>query len=273
MTQHCAAPPRRRSVLSIAGSDSGGGAGIQADMRTIVAHGLHPLTAVTALTAQHTRGVTAIHACPLAILEAQIKAAFDDFDVAAVKVGMLATGEVIDCVAASLGAVGPVPIVLDPVMVASSGAVLLEPSAVRRLVERLFPLARLITPNLPEAELLAGIRVGNPDELAGAAAALRALGCRAVLLKGGHLPGETAIDWLDDAAVTHEYRHPRLGLEGHGTGCTLSSAIACGLALGEPLDRACEAACDYVHGALRHAYRPGRSDLCVLDHHWQSARR
>lgn len=269
MTQQTQPAPRRRSVLSIAGSDSGGGAGIQADLRTIVAHGLHPLTAVTALTAQHTRGVTAIHPCPLDVLEAQIKAAFDDFDVAAVKVGMLANGALIDRVADVLTSVGPVPIVLDPVMVASSGAVLLEPAAVRRLIDRMFPLARVITPNLPEAELVNGIRVGSADVLAGAAAALRALGCPAVLLKGGHLPGDTAVDWLDDGGATWAFRHARLGIEGHGTGCTLSSAIACGLALGHPLQLACGEACDYVHGALRHAYRPGQSDLCVLDHHWR----
>jgi hydroxymethylpyrimidine/phosphomethylpyrimidine kinase len=260
----------RRSVLSIAGSDSGGGAGIQADLRTIAAHGLHPLTAITALTAQNTRGVVAIHPCPLPVLRAQILSAFDDFEIGAVKIGMLASADVIACVHDALCSAGPVPVVLDPVMVASSGAALLEESALRCLVERLFPLAKLVTPNLPEAEMLGVGRVSEADQLAAAAAALRRLGAQAVLLKGGHLHSGTVVDWLDADGDPVAFRHPRLPIEGHGTGCTLSSAIACGLARGEPLAVACENATDYVHGALRHAYRPGRSHLGVLDHLWRS---
>ncbi len=259
--------PERRSVLTIAGSDSGGGAGVQADLRTIFAHGLHPLTAITALTAQNTRGVTAVHTGPPAILRAQIEACFDDFDVAAVKIGMLASADVVDCVADALGGRVGVPVVLDPVMVASSGAVLLEPSAMARIIDRLFPLATLVTPNLPEAELLAGQAYDARSPLA-LASTLRALGARAVLLKGGHSEGERVIDRLC-AEPYAEFEHPRLPHEGHGTGCTLASAVAAQLALGQPLAGACAAACAYVHGALRHAYRPGRSALAVLAHDWR----
>lgn len=261
----------RVSVLSIAGSDSGGGAGIQADLRTIAAHGLHPLTAVTALTAQNTRGVTAVHACPLDVLRAQIDACFDDFDVAAVKIGMLASADVVDCVADALVARARIPVVLDPVMVASSGATLLAPSAIGRIVERLFPLATVVTPNLPEAELLAGQPM-DPADPAALAARLRSMGARAVLLKGGHIEGDRVIDRLV-ADPPAEFRHARLPREGHGTGCTLASAIASQLALHASLVEACRAACDYVHGALLHAYRPGSSSLAVLAHDWQQTKR
>ncbi|MGQ0800996.1 MAG: bifunctional hydroxymethylpyrimidine kinase/phosphomethylpyrimidine kinase [Pseudomarimonas sp.] len=266
--QHTSEHPHRRSVLSIAGSDSGGGAGIQADLRTICAHGLHPLTAITALTAQNTRGVSAIHPCPIDVLEAQIASAFADFDIAAVKIGMLANVSVIDCVASALQQRPQIAVVLDPVMVATSGAALLEADAVACLIQRLFPLATVITPNLPEALLLGAPGVVTAADLAPAAAQLRRLGAKAVLLKGGHLNGPEAIDWLDSDSHTQQFSHPRLAVEGHGTGCTLASAIACGLALGLPLDQACRAAADYVHGALRHAYRPGQSMLAVLAHDW-----
>ncbi len=267
--QHLSTHLHRRSVLSIAGSDSGGGAGIQADLRTICAHGLHPLTAITALTAQNTRGVSAIHPCPVDVLAAQIASAFDDFDIAAVKIGMLANLAVIDCVAMALQHRPDIAVVLDPVMVATSGAALLEGAAIARLIERLFPLASVITPNLPEALLLGAPNVATAADLAPAAAFLRRLGARAVLLKGGHLDGSEAVDWLDADTTTLRLSHPRLSVEGHGTGCTLSSAIACGLALGLPLSKACEAATDYVHGALRQAYRPGQSTLAVLAHDWR----
>ncbi len=269
MSQQTDPPAHRRSVLTIAGSDSGGGAGIQADLRTIVAHGLHPLTAITALTAQNTRGVQAVHCCPPDVLEAQIESAFADFDIAAVKIGMLATAEVIETVARALAAAPDLPVVLDPVMVASSGAALLDPAALEALVRHLLPRARVITPNLPEAELLGSGQIAGRAQMASAARQLRLLGASAVLLKGGHLAGGDAFDWLDEGDRTVEFRHPRLNLNGHGTGCTLSSAIACGLALGKDLEDSCRDACDYVHGALRHAYRPGRGDLAILAHDWR----
>ncbi len=262
--------PRRRSVLSIAGSDSGGGAGIQADVRTITAHGLHALTSITAITAQNTRGVTSIHACPLDVLRAQIESAFADFDIGAVKIGMLANAEVIRCVASALHAQAHKPVVLDPVMVATSGAALLDPGAIACLVETLFPLASVVTPNVPEAVLLGAAAVTSESSLRVAADAIRQLGATAVLLKGGHLDGPLVVDWLDSDNATRSFSHPRLSREGHGTGCTLSSAIACGLALGNTLEEACCNATDYVHGALLHAYLPGGTSLAVLDHLWKS---
>jgi hydroxymethylpyrimidine/phosphomethylpyrimidine kinase len=271
--QQTARASRRRTVLTIAGSDSGGGAGIQADLHTIAAHGLHGACAITAITAQNTRGVSAIHACPPAIVEAQIDAVFDDFDVAAVKIGMLASAGLIRTVATALRRRAPPALVLDPVMVASSGARLLDADALDALVGELFPLADLITPNLPEAALLLGGVEIDRARMADAAGRLHRLGAAAVLLKGGHLGDGEVEDWLVDGdrpAVV--FRHLRLPLEGHGTGCTLSSAIACGLALDLPLEQACSQAGDYIHGALRHACRPGRSDLAVLGHDWRRAR-
>ena len=232
-------PTRPLSVLTIAGSDSGGGAGIQADLKTFAAHGLHGLSALAALTAQHTRGVTAVHVPPLDFLRAQIDACFDDFAIGAVKV-------------------------------ASSGAKLLADDALDALRTRLILRATVITPNIPEAELLLGRRIVDGADAETALPALRALGAPAVLLKGGHLGGgEDMIDRLaDDHGVLHLH-HPRLAIDGHGTGCTLASAIAAGLALGQPLRTAVAHATDYVHGALRHAYRPGKGSVSVLDHFWR----
>ncbi|MCK7593440.1 bifunctional hydroxymethylpyrimidine kinase/phosphomethylpyrimidine kinase [Pseudomarimonas salicorniae] len=261
--------PCRTSVLTIAGSDSGGGAGIQADLKTIAAHGLHGLSAIAALTAQHTRGVTAVQVPDVGFLRAQIDACFEDFAVAAVKLGMLANATVIHAVADALERHAPKQVVLDPVMVASSGARLLEPEALDALRQRLLPRATLITPNIPEAELLLG-RVIDDASADAALQALRDLGVAGVLLKGGHLDGTPQmIDRLHDGEIVHRFEHPRLEVEGHGTGCTLASAIASRLALGDPLPDACRAAADYVHGALVSAYRPGKGSVAVLDHFWE----
>ncbi len=265
--QHTSHSHRRRSVLTIAGSDSGGGAGIQADLRTIAAHGLHGVCAITAITAQNTRGVSAIHGCPAEIVVAQIESAFDDFEVGAIKIGMLASAPLIRTIATTLRRWPDVPIVLDPVMVASSGARLLETDALGALIGDLLPLAALVTPNLPEAELLLGRSAAiDREAMPAAAAALRRLGARAVLLKGGHLDDDTLVDLLSDGNGEYGFEHSRLAVEGHGTGCTLSSAIACRLATGMSLIEACRTSCDYIHAALRGAYRPGRSALAVLDH-------
>lgn len=258
-----------RSVLTIAGSDSGGGAGIQADLKTFAAHGVHGLSAIAALTAQNTRGVTGVHVPPAAFLRQQLEVCFDDFDIPVVKLGMLANAELIDTVAAFLRERPGLQVVLDPVMVATSGARLLELEALTALRERLLPLATVITPNIPEAELLLGVAI--PDAAAASAAVQRllALGARGVLLKGGHLGGgDVVVDRLATRASHAEFGHPRLSLNGHGTGCTLASAVAANLVRGLSLEDACRAATDYVHGALQHAYRPGRSDVSVLDHLW-----
>jgi hydroxymethylpyrimidine/phosphomethylpyrimidine kinase len=263
---------RPSCALTIAGSDSGGGAGIQADLKTFAAHGVHGLSAIAALTAQNTRAVTSVQLPPTAFLDAQIDACFADFRIGAVKIGMLANARNIRAVADALERHRPRHIVLDPVMVASSGARLLEPAALRALRERLLPLAGLLTPNIPEAELLLGHPVADGEAAEAALVELLALGPRAVLLKGGHLPGRgEMVDRLDDGTVLHEFVHPRLKLAGHGTGCTLASAVAANLCRGTGLAEACAAATDYVHGALAHGYRPGRGKVAVLDHFWQAA--
>ena len=255
------------SALTIAGSDSGGGAGIQADLKTFAAHGVHGLSAIAALTAQHTRGVTAVHVPPMPFLRAQIDACFDDFDIGAVKLGMLATAEVIHTVADALQAHGARRLVVDPVMVATSGDRLLAEDALDALRTRLLPRADLVTPNVPEAELLAGMRIASAADAEEALSRLLALGARAVLLKGAHLDeGDVVIDRYRDAAGSEVFTHPRLPIEGHGTGCTLASAAAAGLARGLATAEATAAAVAYVGRALRQGYRPGRGEVRVLDH-------
>jgi hydroxymethylpyrimidine/phosphomethylpyrimidine kinase len=258
---------RSISALTIAGSDSGGGAGIQADLKTFAAHRVHGLSAIAALTAQHTRGVTAVQVPSPAFLRAQIDACFDDFQIGAVKLGMLATAEVIHAVADALEHYRPPHIVLDPVMVATSGARLLEADALDALRHRLLPLATLVTPNLPEAELLLDTAIGDHQSMRDACQLLRERGANAVLLKGGHLVDDgDVVDLLADASGIHAFHHARLKLEAHGTGCTLASAVAANLCHDFALFDACRAAGEYVHAGLQRGYRPGRSDIVVLDH-------
>jgi len=254
-------------ALTIAGSDSGGGAGIQADLKTFAAHGVHGLSAIAALTAQHTRSVTAVHLPPPEFLRAQLDACFDDFKITAVKIGMLANAGIIHCVADALEYYQPPNIVLDPVMVATSGAKLLQDSALTALRERLLPLADMVTPNVPEAELLLGQPMTSSAQMDAALPALRALGARAVLLKGGHLDeGTDVIDRFDDGKLSARFTHTRHPLDAHGTGCTLSSAIAAQRCLGVPMPQACRLAADYIARTLQGGYRPGRSEVTVLDH-------
>lgn len=263
---------RPAAALTIAGSDSGGGAGIQADLKTFAAHRVHGLSAIAALTAQHTRAVTAVEVPPTDFLRAQIDACFEDFDVRVVKLGMLANAGVIDAVATALDQHCPPYIVLDPVMIATSGAKLLEDAAVDALRRRLLPMATVITPNLPEAEFLLGRAIPDVAAMRTACDDLLDLGTGAVLLKGGHLSGDgEVVDLLarhsDDGERVHrEMHHPRLAVEAHGTGCTLASAVAANLARGMDLEEACVQATDYVHRALVLGLRPGRSPVLVLDH-------
>ena len=262
------------SALTIAGSDSGGGAGIQADLKTFAAHGVHGLSAIAALTAQHTRGVTAVSVPPVDFLRAQIDACFEDFAIGAVKLGMLANTGVIETVADALRAHRPPFLVLDPVMVATSGAKLLEDAALDALRLHLIPLASVITPNLPEAELLLGHAVTDLAGMRTAASELLSLGAASVFLKGGHLQDDgEVVDLFADSTGMREIAHPRLRIEAHGTGCTLASAVAANLCLGLSLTEACSAASDYVHAALLKGYRPGRSDIVVLDHFGAAPRR
>ena len=259
---------RPPSVLSIAGSDSGGGAGIQADLKTFAALGVHGLTAIAALTAQTTRGVTAVELPSLEFLHEQIRCLLEDFDVRAIKIGMLADAPRIRCVADALAARSDIPVVLDPVMVASSGARLLAADAITALRETLLPRAIVLTPNLPEAEVLVGRPIADAAACAMAATELRRLGARWVLMKGGHLSeGAYVHDRLfGEAPQAMSWTQQRLDLSPHGTGCTLSSAIAAAIALGMDIPTAVEHAIGFVHRALRGTYRPGPGELSVLDH-------
>jgi hydroxymethylpyrimidine/phosphomethylpyrimidine kinase len=263
-------PPRRDSAppiaLTIAGSDSGGGAGIQADLRTFAAFGVHGTCAITALTAQNTRGVSAIHTVPAAMLRAQVDAVLDDFRVGAIKIGMLATPALARTVAELLAAHPRLPVVLDPVLVATTGARLASTDLAGALVKHLLRRADLLTPNIPEAERLAGLPVRNRAQMQAAALALRARGARAVLLKGGHLEGATLWDLLLDDRGERWFQQRRLPGESHGTGCSLSSAVAAGLAAGRSMDDAVADAIAYVQRGLAAGYRPGKGRLRVLDH-------
>ena len=239
-------------LLSIAGSDSGGGAGVQADLKTFAALGCFGTTAITALTAQSTTGVRAIHAVPLDMLADQIDAVVEDIGVDAVKIGMLHSAPTIETVAAALDRHHLRQTVLDPVMVATSGAALIDPSAIAALVRLLFPRALLVTPNLDEAAMLVGRPLHTEADMADAAQQLLDMGARAVLLKGGHRPGDTVADLLLQPGTPPQWlRAPRIATTNtHGTGCTLSSAIAARLALGDNLLQAVEQARDFVRGAL-----------------------
>jgi hydroxymethylpyrimidine/phosphomethylpyrimidine kinase len=240
-------------VLSIAGSDSGGGAGIQADLKTFSALGCFGMTAITAITAQNTCGVRAIHGVPPPILKDQIDAVVEDIGVDAVKIGMLHSPEIVRTVAQALVSHRLTNVVFDPVMVATSGAVLIDTQAIDVLVRELFPLVAVITPNLDEASLLVGRALGSAEDMEWAAKVLLNKGARAVLLKGGHLPGETVIDLLmSQDGEARWMQAPRIQSSNtHGTGCTLSSAMAAHLALGASLPEAVVLARTYVRQALQ----------------------
>jgi len=257
------APERRRpaTVVSIAASDSGGGAGIQADLLTFTALGVHGATVLTAATAQNTRSVTAVEPLSTRLIARQMDAVFGDLRPSAVKIGMLYDAPRIRAVAAGLRRHRRRVrnVVVDPVMVAKAGARLLSRPAVAALCRDLLPLADLVTPNLPEAAVLARMRVRSDAERRIAAAAIYDLGPRAVLVKGGHGRGAEVCDLLYDGRFFTQFRMPRIRTRAtHGTGCTLSSAIAANLALGYPLEDAIVRAIRYLRGALERGYFPGR---------------
>ena len=239
-------------VLSIAGSDSGGGAGIQADLKTFAALGCYGMTAITALTAQNTLGVRAIHGVPPQMLSDQIDAVLEDIGAHAVKIGMLHAPEIVQTVAEAIDRHALQKVVLDPVMVATSGAVLIDNPAIMMLVRELFPRALVVTPNLDEASLLVGRPLTSERDMEAAAQEMMTMGAHAVLLKGGHLPGDLVCDLLlTKEGKVHWMRAPRIHTSNtHGTGCTLSSAIAAHLASGASLLDAVQAARDYVRAAL-----------------------
>jgi len=262
-------PEPRGRVLTIAGSDSGGGAGIQADLKTITLLGGYGMSALTALTAQNTTGVSGIHPCPPDFVRAQATAVLDDIGADLIKTGMLYSADIVATVADLLEGYG-LPAVVDPVMIAKGGAPLLRQDAVATLIERLLPKTYLLTPNVPEAAALSGIPIESEKEMLRAGERLRAMGARNVLVKGGHLRGD-AIDLLLTPQGVHRWSHERLaGRNTHGTGCTFSAAIATLLACGEPLPVAVDRAKQFITAAIAGATDLGRGHGPV--NHWEGAK-
>jgi hydroxymethylpyrimidine/phosphomethylpyrimidine kinase len=258
-----------RTALTIAGSDSGGGAGIQADLKTFAAHRVFGTSAITAVTAQNTLGVTLWEALSADLVTAQIEAIAGDIGADAVKVGMLANAAIVEAVAAAIEDLDLPHVVVDPVMIAKGGARLLEDDAVEAMRAELLPRAQIVTPNVPEAEALARMRIATVDDMREAGRRILALGPRVVLVKGGHLDGPESVDVACTAAESFELRGPRIDTRStHGTGCTLSSAIAANLAAGLPDREALTQAREYLEGAMRHAPAIGRGHG-PLNHFWR----
>jgi hydroxymethylpyrimidine/phosphomethylpyrimidine kinase len=257
----------RGRVLIVAGSDSGGGAGIQADIKTVSMLDAYAATAITALTAQNTEGVFGVLPIPPEFVRRQIEVVLDDIGADAIKTGMLHDAAVIETIAAVLqDRATAIPLVVDPVMVAKGGARLIDPAAVEALKELLIARAEIVTPNLPEAEILCGATIGNLAQMRAAGETLLALGCRAVLVKGGHLSGETLSDVLVTAGGARVWESPRIATRHtHGTGCTLASAIAASLAQGQDVENAVDRARTYVQRAIAGAPGLGRGHG-PLDH-------
>ena len=261
------------TALTIAGSDSGGGAGIQADLKTFAAHGLYGTSAITAITAQNTMAVTAVQAMPADLVIAQIEAVAADIHVHATKTGMLASAAIVEAVAATIAELQLPHVVVDPVMVAKSGDRLLDDDALLAMKQELLRRAHVVTPNIPEAEALSGQTIRSLPDIRKAAQAIRKLGPSAVVIKGGHAEGDELIDLLYDGNEFHEFRTRRIATRNtHGTGCTFASAIAARLALGDPLAAAVEKAQAYVAGAIRNGLAVGHGHG-PLDHFWNVAPR
>ena len=255
-------------VLVIAGSDSGGGAGIQADIKTITALGGYAATAITAVTVQNTLGVTGVHPIPLDVIAAQARAVLDDIGADALKTGMLGDAAVVETVAAAIDHAGAVPTVVDPVMIAKGGAPLLAEAAIGAVKALMIPRAALLTPNAPEAAALTGLVVETTDDLRRAGEALLAMGAKAVLMKGGHVAGDRVVDVLMTPDGETSFEGERIETRHtHGTGCTLASACATGLAQGLPLEQAVARAWNYVHEAMLRAPGLGGGHG-PLDHGW-----
>ena len=255
-----------KKVMTIAGSDSGGGAGIQADLKTISSLGCYGTSVITAITAQNTMGVTAIHPVPPEIVKKQMDAVLSDIGTDAIKIGMLHSADIIKTVAGVLQKFRMQKIVLDPVMVATSGDKLIEDNTVDALIEFLFPLAAIITPNIPEAEILTGIKISGRDEMITSAMKLLNYGSQSILLKGGHLTGDVLCDVFiqkekkDDIRIFENQKIHTNNV--HGTGCTLSSAIASFMAHGEGTEMAVEKSIAYLQGAIMHGkdYKTGQGN-------------
>ena len=254
-TDASSSQPETPIALTIAGSDSGGGAGIQADLKTFSALGVYGASVITALTAQNTLTVSAIHTTPIPMVKAQLDAVLGDLDVKAIKIGMLSSADVIKVVSQVLAEHSHIPVVLDPVMVAKSGDTLLQPDALEALQSLLVPLAHIITPNLPEAALMLDTdEATSISDVREQVEHLMHLGAHAVLLKGGHLEGDVVVDVLRSHEFHESYTHPKIATRNtHGTGCTLSAAIAAGLARGYTLPEAVGEAEAYLHLAIQAA--------------------
>jgi len=258
-----------RTALTIAGSDSGAGAGVQADLKTFAAHRVFGTTAITAVTAQNTLGVTAWAALSADLVTAQIEAVASDIGADAVKIGMLATAAIVEAVAAAIADLDLPHVVVDPVMVAKGGDRLLEDEAVAAIETELLPRTYILTPNIPEAAVLARMPIASISEMRVAGQRILAMGPRVVLVKGGHLDGPDSVDIVCTEREAFEISRPRVAtVHTHGTGCTLSSAIAANLALGLELRPAIERAREYLDGAIRHAPGLGRGHG-PLDHFWR----
>ena len=268
-----------RIALTIAGSDSSGGAGIQADVKTFAAFGVYGTSAITAVTAQNTNGVTAWEPVSTELVIAQIETVASDIPPNAVKTGMLATAAIVEAVAATVEELELPNLVVDPVMVAKGGSRLLRDDAVAAVVAELLPRAEVVTPNIPEAEALVGFPIRTLDEMREAARRIRKLGPRVVILKGGHLPpsgsdldvrsGEEIIDVVASARMEFDVRGPRIVTRHtHGTGCTFAAAITAALALGQPVEQAIRGARDFIEGAIRSAPQIG-SGHGPLNHFWR----
>jgi hydroxymethylpyrimidine/phosphomethylpyrimidine kinase len=259
-----------RTALTIAGSDSSGGAGIQADLKTFAAFGVYGTSAITAITAQNTAGITSVMALSADLVTAQIEAVAGDISIHATKIGMLATSAIVEAVAAAIEELDLPLVVVDPVLVSKRGVRLLDDDGVQGMRVELLPRAFVVTPNLPEAEVLSGKRIASPDDAREAARRIHGMGARAVIVTGGHGAGDQIVDLLFDGHTFHEFRTPRIDTRNtHGTGCTFASAVAAGLALGTPLADAAAGAQQYVAGAIRHALAIGHGQG-PLDHFWQT---
>jgi hydroxymethylpyrimidine/phosphomethylpyrimidine kinase len=261
------------TALTIAGSDSGAGAGIQADLKTFAALGVYGTSAITAITAQNTVGVVDAFAVSADLVTAQIEAIAGDITLHATKTGMLANTAIVEAVAAAVDELELPKLVVDPVMVAKSGDRLLDEDAVRAVRLELLPRALIVTPNIPEAEALAGRVIHDLADARSAARAIRDMGCRYVVIKGGHASGPELVDLLFDGDDFHEFRTPRIDTTNtHGTGCTFASAIAAYLARGAAVPHAVERAQHYVAGAIRHALAIGHGHG-PLNHFWAAVQR
>jgi hydroxymethylpyrimidine/phosphomethylpyrimidine kinase len=259
--------------MTIAGSDSGGGAGIQADLKTFAAFGVYGTSAVTAVTAQNTVGVVSVHVLPAEIVIAQIEAIASDIGCDTVKTGMLATSAIVEAVVATVEALDLPALVVDPVMVAKGGDRLLDADAVHAVKASLLRLARVVTPNVPEAEALTGWTVRSRDDMREAAKRIAGLGATAVVIKGGHLDGPEVVDLLYEEGAFMEFVGPRVeGRHTHGTGCTFAAAIAACLAAGRSLAEAVAEAKAYVAGAMRGGVDVGKGHQ-PLDHFWRMGSR